>query len=95
MVLPIDIKSSVSPVRTVANATPVGKVERASASQASAPVVQSEASGLTREMAASPPIDSERVAEIRRAVQNGTFPLVPTTIADRLLALKLNWNPHE
>jgi negative regulator of flagellin synthesis FlgM len=42
-----------------------------------------------------PPIDHERVARIRSAIRNGTFPIYPATIADRLLALKLEWNPHD
>ncbi|WP_109808053.1 flagellar biosynthesis anti-sigma factor FlgM [Sphingosinithalassobacter portus] len=50
---------------------------------------------LSRAMAAKPPVDSERVAEIRRAVASGNFPLVPSTIADRLLALKMNWDSNE
>lgn len=41
------------------------------------------------------PIDHERVARIRSAIRNGTFPIYPATIADRLLALKLEWNPHD
>ena len=29
------------------------------------------------------------------AIATGTFPILPATIADRLLALKLNWDGHE
>lgn len=32
------------------------------------------------------PIDAERVAEIRRAVANGTYPVIPTQIADAMIA---------
>jgi negative regulator of flagellin synthesis FlgM len=32
------------------------------------------------------PIDSERVAEIRKAVEHGTYPLVPAKIADAIIA---------
>jgi negative regulator of flagellin synthesis FlgM len=42
-----------------------------------------------------PPVDLERVSRIRNAVRNGTFPIYPATIADRLIALKLEWNPHD
>ena len=52
-------------------------------------------SGLAASLAASPPIDSDRVGEIKKAIQNGSFPILPATIADRLLALKLNWDGHE
>ncbi len=43
----------------------------------------------------TPPVDLERVSRIRNAVRNGTFPIYPTKIADRLIALKLEWNPHD
>ena len=49
----------------------------------------------TRDAAATPPVDTDRVARIRSAIRNGTFPIYPATIADRLLALKLEWNPHD
>ena len=32
------------------------------------------------------PIDSERVALIRKAVESGNYPLVPTRIADAMIA---------
>ncbi len=52
-------------------------------------------SGLARALAASPPVDTDRVMQIKKAIQNGSFPILPATIADRLLALKLNWDGHE
>ncbi|WP_294080033.1 flagellar biosynthesis anti-sigma factor FlgM [Sphingomonas sp.] len=55
----------------------------------------SAASALTQSAAASAPVDVERVARIKKAVQEGRFPLVPSTVADRLLALKFQWDPHE
>lgn len=47
------------------------------------------------DLAAAPPVDVDRVREIRQAIANRTYPIVPETIADRLIALKLNWNPNE
>ena len=41
------------------------------------------------------PVDLERVSRIRAAIRNGTFPIYPAKIADRLIALKLEWNPHD
>ena len=32
------------------------------------------------------PIDTERVAQIRKAVESGQYPLVPTKIADAMIA---------
>lgn len=33
-----------------------------------------------------PPMDMERVAELKRAIENGSYPLVPAKIADALIA---------
>ncbi|MGN5374990.1 flagellar biosynthesis anti-sigma factor FlgM [Sphingomonas hankookensis] len=46
-------------------------------------------------LAASAPVDTDRVAVIRKAISEGRFPLSPATIADRLIALKLDWNSNE
>ncbi|WP_242415896.1 flagellar biosynthesis anti-sigma factor FlgM [Sphingomonas panni] len=46
-------------------------------------------------MSAAPPVDTDRVATIRKAISEGRFPLSPATIADRLIALKLDWNSNE
>ena len=32
------------------------------------------------------PVDGERVAEIRKAVESGTYPLLPTRVADAIIA---------
>jgi negative regulator of flagellin synthesis FlgM len=53
-----------------------------------------QASGIARELAATAPVDLERVARIKKAISTGTFPILPATIADRLLALKYDWEPH-
>jgi negative regulator of flagellin synthesis FlgM len=53
------------------------------------------ATQLSSEMAARPPVDSDRVARIKKAIADGKFPTVPATIADRLLALKMEWNPND
>ncbi len=38
---------------------------------------------------ASPPIDAERVAEIRRAIEEGRYPLIPMRVADAMIAAGL------
>ncbi len=48
-------------------------------------------SGVATELAATPPVDADRVGQIRRAIANGTFPLLPATVADRLLAVRYEW----
>ncbi|MES2042228.1 MAG: flagellar biosynthesis anti-sigma factor FlgM [Pseudomonadota bacterium] len=52
------------------------------------------ASGIARELAGSAPVDLDRVARIKKAIAAGNFPILPATIADRLLALKYDWEPH-
>ncbi|MEI9927795.1 MAG: flagellar biosynthesis anti-sigma factor FlgM [Sphingomonas sp.] len=59
------------------------------------PQTQAAAPLLSRALAAQPPVDADRVTRIRKAIQDGRFPIFPATVADRLLALKLEWNPNE
>lgn len=54
---------------------------KAATATSSAPAVQ--ASGLD---AGAAPVDTDRVAQIRKAVEQGTYPLVPTKIADAMIA---------
>jgi negative regulator of flagellin synthesis FlgM len=42
--------------------------------------------------AASAPVDAERVAEIRAALQDGSYPLVPTKIADAMIAAQVSFS---
>jgi negative regulator of flagellin synthesis FlgM len=57
-----------------------------------APVVaQTSARETAKAMAAQPPIDFERVQQIKRALQEGRFPITPTKIADRLIAAQFSW----
>ena len=95
MVDPIGIKTGAVPARAVSSVNALGKVEAASAVKNPAPVVQTAASELTGAMASKPPVDSERVSKIKKAIADGNFPLVPSTVADRLLALKLQWSPND
>ncbi|QIQ87157.1 flagellar biosynthesis anti-sigma factor FlgM [Erythrobacter sp.] len=39
---------------------------------------------------ATPPVDRERVAEIRKALEEGRYPLVPTRIADAMIAARVS-----
>lgn len=54
-----------------------------------------ESIALAKSMASSPPINASRVAEIKKAIASGTFPILPATIADRLMALRLDWISNE
>ncbi|BBI21672.1 MAG: flagellar biosynthesis anti-sigma factor FlgM [Pseudomonadota bacterium] len=72
--------AAVSPAEKI---TPSQEVA-ARAREAEAPVATSQiASG--REV----PVDHERVAEIRKALEDGTYPLIPTEIADAIIASRL------
>ena len=48
-------------------------------------------SGVAAELAAKPPVDADRVQQIKKAIANGTFPILPATVADRLLAVRYEW----
>jgi negative regulator of flagellin synthesis FlgM len=39
--------------------------------------------------AGQPPVNTDRVAEIRSALQDGSYPIVPVEIADALIAARL------
>lgn len=82
---------SVTRVGTAVAATaPVAPVRQQASSQTpEAP------RALAQAMAAEPPVDADRVARIKKAIADGTFPILPSKIADRLLALKLQWNPND
>jgi len=54
-----------------------------------------ELSAIASETGKGVPVDTQHVEAVRRAVRNGTYPITPDTIADRMLALKLNWSPSK
>ena len=74
-------------------ATAPATAARAATAGNSAPGIAAQT--LARSMAATPPVDADRVAQIKQAVANGTFPIYPARIADRLIALKLEWKSHD
>lgn len=96
MVDPIGIKANAVTNRgAVPSVAPAAKVAAPRPVSNPAPELQSSAVELSGTMAARPPVDAERVARIRKAIQDGRFPITPATVADRLLALKLEWSPHD
>jgi negative regulator of flagellin synthesis FlgM len=40
---------------------------------------------------AAPPVDAERVAQIREALRDGSYPLVPTQIVDAMIAAQVSF----
>ena len=79
--------------RTIAS---VGRVAAPAAPVAVAK--QPEATATTTvaaQMAASPPVDGDRVQRIKKAIAEGNFPLSPSTIADQLIALRYDWMQND
>ncbi len=94
MVDPIGIKAGSVGERRL---TQVGPAQAAQAPQPVKAEPQpnaATATQLSRTMAAQPPVDGERVARIKKAIADGRFLILPATAADRLLALKMEWNPN-
>jgi negative regulator of flagellin synthesis FlgM len=54
-------------------------------------VAETSARETAKAMAAKPPVDFERVQQIKRALQEGRYPLVPAKIADQMIAAQLRW----
>ncbi|RXD05014.1 flagellar biosynthesis anti-sigma factor FlgM [Sphingomonas sp. UV9] len=83
-------------VTRVAAATPTTVVQTPVQPQAQPQAsVRSDSLALAKTMAAAPPINATRVAEIKKAIAAGNFPILPATIADRLMALSLAWNSND
>jgi len=89
----IGIKATGSVTR-IASAAPVSPV-RSTTTETTTPVAAPDPTALARSLASSPPVDSDRVSQIKAAIAKGTFPLLPSTIADQMIALKLAWNPND
>lgn len=60
----------------------------AKAETADATVVPNVVVGDTLDAGAAP-VDADRVAEIRKALEQGTYPILPATIADGIIAAGL------
>lgn len=82
----------VAPVQTSVASTP-GPLAPVAATTTTA--TSAATTSIARSLAAEPPVDYERVSRIRAAIARGTYPILPETIADRLIAIKLDWNPHD
>lgn len=70
----------------------VGTAEKVAAAASARATSADEGIGVATVFAASgraAPFDSDRVAEIRKAIKEDRYPLVPAEIADALIAAKL------
>ena len=85
--------SSAATARVIATAPTAALAPNATPPTPAPTPTLAQTSGVARALAASPPVDTDRVATIKKAIAEGRFPILPTTIADRLLAFKLRWHP--
>lgn len=55
--------------------------------QSAAPRTEAAQAQITaRDAGTAPPVDTERVSAIKRAVETGTYPILPAKIADAMIA---------
>ncbi|WP_343526584.1 flagellar biosynthesis anti-sigma factor FlgM [Sphingomonas sp.] len=76
---------------TAAGTAPVGAQTASTATEGNTSAL----SGLASVMAAQPPVNQERIAQIKKAIADGNFPILPATIADQMIALKLSWSDND
>ena len=80
-------------LRTIAASSKVGAGSESRAQMVEAADslrLTGEATGLQaiqRELSAAPAVDAARVAQVREALQNGSYRINPEAIADRMIAL--------
>ena len=91
MIDPIGVKPVLNGRVENREATKVVPIQAAGASQAAVAMAQTSAREAARAMAARPPVDQERVQQIKKALQEGRYPLVPAEIADRMIAAQMKW----
>ncbi|UAB78716.1 flagellar biosynthesis anti-sigma factor FlgM [Erythrobacter sp. SCSIO 43205] len=82
--------TGVSPVQNSDRAKAKTAAESGVSSSGGSAAGSTKAAGVSVEVAtpaqSGPPVDTDRVAEIRDALRDGTYPLVPTKIADAMIA---------
>ncbi len=86
----------ISPARVLSE---TGRAQTAARAPASVAARAAPAGGISVEVtaaassagdAATPPVDAERVKQIRAALQEGSYPLSPTKIADAIIAAQVS-----
>lgn len=71
-------------------AAKVAPLKAASALQP-AVVAETGARDAVKVMAAKPPVDVDRVQQIKKALHEGRYPIVPAKIADSIIAARYRW----
>jgi negative regulator of flagellin synthesis FlgM len=75
-------------ITRIAAVTPPKSV--APAAQAK-PDTVTQTGALAQSLGAKPPVDVDRVAQVRQSIADGTFPMNPATAADSMIALRFLW----
>ena len=88
------VQGPASPVGAVRNnapaqSTPVASTSAPAASSASAEAAVASVQTSQALDPGKPPVDESRVSVIRNAIQRGTYPLLPTKVADAMIAAGL------
>jgi negative regulator of flagellin synthesis FlgM len=91
MVEPIGAKAVTTQDRLVVPVAASAQTAKAAAQPSEAAAKQLELSALAFDFGKQAPVESKRVEHVR----DGSYPLFPETIADRMLALKLYWSPKK
>ncbi len=85
--MPIEPTQNVGAIRAV-GALDARLVRRSAGERAETPTPQLVATSDALDPGPIP-VDGERVAEVRKAVENGTYPLLPAKVADAIIAAGL------
>ena len=88
MVESIGTRLTTGPVRTVRAPSETPAVAAPATSPAKTGAT------LAAGMAAAPPVDVDRVAQIKQAIKDGRYPIMPARIADSLIASRLEWKSN-
>lgn len=78
--------TGISTLRALAASDRASAEARAPTAARSVPVAGISVEVSASADAATPPVDAARVQQIRTALQNGSYPLVPTRIADAIIS---------
>lgn len=54
-----------------------------------------QAGSLAQTLSAAPPVDLDRVGRVKQAIADGTYPIEPGTIADSMIAIRLQFAKDE
>ncbi|MFD1610243.1 flagellar biosynthesis anti-sigma factor FlgM [Sphingomonas tabacisoli] len=91
----------IDPIGVTPGTVPSGRVEsdgkakvvRIDAVRAAEPAVVAETSvrETAKALAFRPPVDLERVRQIKQALADKGYPIVPSTIADRMIEAQMRW----